>query len=87
MAQKSTLLTFNMLDILFSENPKYIHLQDQIRSFFILPTHDRDRTILQFLFQKLVYRERDRLAGSNTHNPRRNSLIKSVEPFLSIFFR
>jgi hypothetical protein len=55
-----------------------------IFSFLILPTHNRHRTVLQFLFQILIHSERDRLTGSNPHDPRRDTFIESVESFLSI---
>jgi hypothetical protein len=54
------------------------------RLFLILPTHNRDFTVLQFLFQKFVYREGHRLAWCNTHDSRGYAFVESMETFLSM---
>lgn len=52
--------------------------------FFIFPTHDWYSAILQLLLQKLVYCERDSLAGRYAHDSRCDPFVEGVESFLSI---
>lgn len=48
----------------------------------VLPTRQHLPPPFQHAFQIFVYRERDSLAGSHTHNTRRNALIERPTAFL-----